>query len=323
LATRLVGIRLPLAAVKTPSAPRWYLTSPEPWVDFGSRRVGLADDVGEHVEPAAVRHPDHGLVQARVGGLADHRVKQRDQRLAALKREPPLADVLVLQERLERLGHVELGEDAHLLVVAGAGRRDLDMRLDPLALFRILDVHVLDADRAAVGVAQHAEDLAQPSDRLAAEPAGGELALQVPQGEAVLDDVQVGVLALLGLERVGVGHEVAADPVGVDQLLHPGRPGHVVLVPVREVPDPADRLVRDPQRLEDLVVEPFLAKQQRVDDPQEVAGLGALDDPVVVGRGQRHGLADRELGHGLFARALVGGGVLHGPDADDGALAGH
>ena len=37
LATRLVGIRLPLAAVKTPSAPRWYLTSPEPWVDFGSR----------------------------------------------------------------------------------------------------------------------------------------------------------------------------------------------------------------------------------------------------------------------------------------------
>ena len=202
-------------------------------------------------------------------------------------------------------------------------RRHLDVRLDPLALFRVLDVHVLDADGAAVRVAQHAEDLAQPHDRLAAEPAGGELALQVPQRQAVLDDVQVRVLALDGLERVRVGHQVAADPVGVDQLLHAGRPGDVVLVPVREVLDPAHRLVGDAQALEELVVEAVLAEQQLVDDPQEVAGLGALDDPVVVGGGQRHRLADREPGHGLLARALVGGGVLHGADADDAALARH
>jgi len=120
-------------------------------------------------------------------------------------------------------------------------------------LLGILDVHVLGADGAAVRVAQHAQDVPQLHPRLPAEPAGGELALQVPQGQPVQVDVQVGVLALGDLERVGVGHQVAAHPVGVDQLLDPGRPGDVVLVAIREVPDPADRLVRDAQRGEDLV----------------------------------------------------------------------
>ena len=131
------------------------------------------------------------------------------------------------------------------------GMRDLDPVLQPAALFGVLDVHVLGADGAAVRVAQDAQDVPQLHPRLAAEAAGRELALQVPQGQPVQVDVQVGVLALGDLERVGVGHQVAAHPVGVDQLLHPGGPGHVVLVPVREVLDPADRLVRDAQRGED------------------------------------------------------------------------
>ena len=138
---------------------------------------------------------------------------------------------------------------------------------------------------------------------LAAEAAGGELALQVPQRQPVQVDVQVGMLALGDLERVGVGHQVPAHPVGVDQLLHPGGPGDVVLVPLGEVPDPADRLVRDAQRGEDLVVEAVLAEQQLVDLLQELPGLRALDDPVVVGRGERDRLADRQPGQGLLGRA--------------------
>ena len=109
--------------------------------------------------------------------------------------------------------------------MVGPAVRPLDPVLDPGPLLRVLDVHVLDADGAAVRVAQHAEYLPQLHPRLAAEAAGGELALQVPQGQAVLVDVQVGVLALVVLERVGVGHQVAADPVGVDQLVDPGRLG--------------------------------------------------------------------------------------------------
>jgi hypothetical protein len=130
------------------------------------------------------------------------------------------------------------------------------------------------------------------------------------------------VPALGDLERVGVGHQVAAHPVGVDQLLHPGGPGDVVLVAVWVVPDPADRLVRDAQRGEDLVVEAVLAEQQFVDLLQELPGLGALDDPVVIGRGERDRLADRQPGQRLLGRPGVGGRILHRAHAHDAALAG-
>ena len=156
---------------------------------------------------------------------------------------------------------------------------------------------------------------------LAAEAAGGEVAVEVPQRQAVRGDVEVGVAALPVLQRVGVGHEVAAHPVGVDQLLHAGDLVDVVVVGRRDVLDPADRLVGDPQRLEDLVVEAVLAEEQLVHDPQEVAGLRALDDPVVVGAGQREDLADGVAVERLLARALPLGGVLQRADADDRALA--
>ncbi len=189
-------------------------------------------------------------------------VEERDDRLAALEREPLLPDELGLQEGLERLGGVEPAQDPQLLLAVGLGLRPLDPVLDPGPLVGILDVHVLDADGAAVRVAQDAEDLAQRGDRLAAEAAGGELAVEVPQGQAVADDVEVGVAALAVLQRVGVGHQVAAHPVGVDELLHPGGLVDVVLVRGRDVLLPADRLVRDAQRGEDAVVEAVLAEQQ-------------------------------------------------------------
>ena len=69
------------------------------------------------------------------------------------------------------------------------------------------------------------------------------------------------------LQRVGVGHQVAAHPVGVDQLDDPGRLVDLALGGVRDVAGPADRLVRDAQRGEDLVVEAVLAEQQLVHRP--------------------------------------------------------
>jgi hypothetical protein len=136
-------------------------------------------------------------------------------------------------------------------------------------------------------------------------------------------DVEVGVLALSVLEGVGVRHEVATNPVCVDELLDPRHLVDVVVVGGGDVLDPADRLVGDPQRLEDLVVEALLAEQQLVDDAEEVAALRALDDPVVVGAGQREDLAHRVAVDRLAAGALPLGGVLERTDADDRALALH
>ena len=70
LAASVSRISLPVGVMCLPTAPRWYFTSPEPCVLAGSSspsnfaedlRVRLADHVGQHVEPAAVRHPEHDV----------------------------------------------------------------------------------------------------------------------------------------------------------------------------------------------------------------------------------------------------------------------
>ena len=100
-----------------------------------------------------------------------------------------------------------------------------------LPLVRLLDVHVLDADGPAVRVAQYAEDVAEQHEWLgAAERAGGELTVEVPQRQPMRRDVEVGMAALLVLQRVGVGHQVPAHAVGVDQLQHPGLLADLVLM---------------------------------------------------------------------------------------------
>src|SRR5699024_11029587 len=106
------------------------------------------------------------------------------------------------------LRRVQPAQDAQLLVGGQLLVGDLDPLLNPGALLGVLDVHVLDADGPAVGVPQDAQDLAQGQPGRPAEPTGGEAALQVPQGQAVVGDVQVVVLALAVLQRVGVGHQV-------------------------------------------------------------------------------------------------------------------
>jgi hypothetical protein len=139
----------------------------------------------------------------------------------------------------------------------------------------------------------------------------------------MIDDVQIRVAALAVFEGVCVGHKVAADPVGVDQLLHAGGLVDIVLVGSRDVLNPAHRLVGDTERGKDLVVEIVFAEQQLVDRAEELAGLSALDDPMVVGRGQGHDLAHGKPGERLWRGTLEFGGVLHRADCDDRRLAGH
>ncbi len=119
------------------------------------------------------------------------------------------------------------------------------------------------------------------------------------------------------VQRVDVGHQVAAGAVGVDQLEHAGGLVHRAL---GNVLGPAHRLVRDAQRGEDVVEEPVLAQQELVHPAQEVAGLRTLDDPVVVGGRERHDLADAHVDQRLLAGALELRRVVHGSDADDRAL---
>ena len=206
-------------------------------------RVRLAGNVGQHVEATAVRHADRHLEDVVVRGLDQEGIEERNQGLSALEGEPLLTDVLGLQEGLESLALVQLVQDAQLLSDIGLRMRLLDLVLDPGALLRVLNVHVLDADSARVGVAQNTKNLAQLHQRLATEAAGGEFTIEIPQGELVREHVEIGVSALAILERIGVGHEVTTDAIGVDDFLHAHRLIEIGLVACRDVLGPADRLV--------------------------------------------------------------------------------
>ncbi len=135
--------------------------------------------------------------------------------------------------------------------------------------------------------------------------------------------VEVRVLALVVLQRVGVGHQVTAHPVGVDQLDHPGGLVDLVVLRDRDVLDPAHRLVGHAQAGEHPVVEAVVAEQLAVKEPEELSRLRPLDDAVVVGGGEGDGLADGEAGEGLLTGAGVLGRVLQRTDTDDRALAAH
>ena len=109
----------------------------------------------EHVQAPAVRHADHELLDADRGRRLDQRVEHRDQGGSALEREALLPRIAHVQEFLEAVGRQDLAQDARALI----GREHrvvvarLHLLLQPLAALEVGDRHVLDADRAAVGLA--------------------------------------------------------------------------------------------------------------------------------------------------------------------------
>ena len=288
--------------------------------------VRLADDVREHVEPAAMRHAHHDLGHSRVGGGVEEEREQRDERLRAFEAEALLPEELRVQESFERLGRVQPSEDGPLVVVGHFDVHAFDVFLDPRFLIGLLDVHVLDANRARVRVAQDAEDVSQLHDRLAREAAGGELTIEVPDREAPVDRVELRVrVRLLEPEGIEVRDEVAAHPVHVHEVLH--RDGLLAVFDrARDravILRPARGLVGNAEAGEDLVVETFATDEQIVHRREHLAALRALDDAVVVGARECHDLADTELGERLRIGALVLGREHDRAHTDDHALSGH
>ena len=111
---------LPVAVMKSPVAPMWYLTSPPPMVERGSTSSNLvkisreraADGVDHDVEAAAVAHGEDGAVDAEFGGGGEELVEERDEGGEAFEREALGAEVALLDDLLEEVGADEVGEDA-------------------------------------------------------------------------------------------------------------------------------------------------------------------------------------------------------------------
>ena len=168
-----------------------------------------------------MRHAEHRFGGPRRGALVEDGVEEHDGRLRPFEAEALLAHVPGVEEPLEGLGRVEPVEDVALLDGVERGGHALDVLLDPPLLLGVLDVHVLDAEGAAVGVAQEVEGLAQGQGVASRQAVDDELPVEVPQGEPVGGGVELGVQwSRLGRQGIEVGDEMAPHPVHVDQALH-------------------------------------------------------------------------------------------------------
>ena len=158
------------AAGRGPAAPWWYLTSPVPpcgivvtasSVEAPSNSakivlVGAAEVVGEHVQPAAVGHPDDDLLGAAGRRQLDQLVEHRHRHVEALDRELVLAEVGLVHEALERVDLDQARQQSALLVALERLCGTLRSRSSRAASALAVGGDVLDlvGDRAAVGVAQ-------------------------------------------------------------------------------------------------------------------------------------------------------------------------
>ena len=115
-------------------------------------------------------------------------------------------------------------------------------------------------------------------------------------------------------------HPVDPDERGDGHLL---LEGGLLAVERVDVAPPLDGLVGHAQAGEDVVVEAVGPEQQLLDPLEEQARLGALDDAVVVGRGDGDDLGGAEVGQHHRVGAAPLGREVDGADAHDHALARH
>ena len=290
-------------------------------------------------------HAEDDLLGAAAVGEGDQLVEHRHDRVEPLDREDLLAQVGLLDEALELEDVDQPLQQAAFLVLGerlavGAG---LDHLAQPGALLVGGEVLELVGDRAAVG-------LAHPRQRLQQGLAGDADAQDRGRDPGHQLRGQVEVLGLdrrvaLGLaaERVEAGGEVAVGAVALEQrgrrlhrlqqlLVGLGRgDGHLARrrgAPSGGAEAEAGWAAEIGAGVEaevggDPLVEVVLALQQLLDAAQEGARLGALDDPVVVGRGQRHHLRDAELAQAVGRGVGPLGRVGDRAGGDDRALAAH
>jgi hypothetical protein len=181
----------------------------------------LADDVGEHVQAAAMGHAEHELLHAERGARLEDLVEDGNERLAALEAEALLAHVAVGEEGLEAVGLKQLGEDAALGLGAELRcvARGLKALGEPGAAVGGADVEILDAHRAAVGRLEAGDDLAERRRVGERQRAGVERLRECAVVEADRLERELVGEGARGAERVELRREVTERAVAVDELV--------------------------------------------------------------------------------------------------------
>ena len=124
--------------------------------------VRLGHYVREHVQPAAMRHAVNDLAHARLAAIFDDGFESGDHRFPAIEAEALGPDIFLGEELLELLASDHGGQDGALAFVGELDRLagGFDAVLKEAALLHIGDVHVFEADIAAIDFAQPVVEIA-------------------------------------------------------------------------------------------------------------------------------------------------------------------
>ncbi len=183
------------------------------------RVVRAAEVVRQHVQAAAVRHPDHDLLAAVRRREADQFVDHRHGHVEALDRELVLAEIGLVHEALERVDLDQPAQQPAALLVGQrlAERARLDLLAQPDALAVRGDVLDLVRDRAAVGLVQMRQRVGQRRAwHVHVQHLRRDLRLDLGR-QAERLRVEPGIALGLGFERVQARREVAVAAVAADE----------------------------------------------------------------------------------------------------------
>ena len=185
------------------------------------RTRSLPHDARQHVESAAVGHPEHDLFDSLIGRLVNGQFQQRDQRLSPFQREALRPLELFKNELLKHHRVAQSLENAPLFIGSQLqpifGR--LHPSLKPLSHGQVVDVHELRADGTAVGVTQPLQDFTQRSQVGTTGSHRRELAVHVAQLETAGVGFQLGNTRTWLAEWVNVGGIVAHTAIVADQSI--------------------------------------------------------------------------------------------------------
>jgi len=203
------------------------------------RLVALSEDVREHVQTTAMRHPEDDLAHPEGRGVLDDVIEERDQGLSPLEREALLPQELRMEEALEELGRRELLEDASPLPIVEVRMilGLLHQLPEPRLAARVLDMRELDADRTAIGLSEPGQDLPKRLHGAARQIARDEGLVEVSVAESVVSRIELREIGRLAAEGIALCDAMAPRAVRMDQAEHPG----MLVRDVKEVRVIADR----------------------------------------------------------------------------------
>mmetsp|Transcript_84960 Transcript_84960/g.203634 ORF Transcript_84960/g.203634 Transcript_84960/m.203634 type:complete len:539 (-) Transcript_84960:195-1811(-) len=190
----------------------------------------LANDIREHIQATPMRHPNDGLLDPHLGCTFDGSIDTCHCCLATVNSKTLGCLVLGVQKLLKGVNFHQLTVDlSKPFLVAGEKLRALHPRSNPVHLFEISDVHVLNSDGVAVYVSESAHDLAQGRAFVQSSEAYIKGLVHVCFRKAVIVRIQLWctrsdafllpTAPAVQIERVQRGRFVSPHLVGTDEIL--------------------------------------------------------------------------------------------------------